>query len=48
MAEQENKCVCGDADYQHIDGDGQCAVSECGCNEFEPLEHSDDEEPTYL
>jgi len=28
-------CTCGDSESQHIDGEAQCVVPECGCKEFE-------------
>ena len=33
---EEKLCTCGDTEEQHIDGEAQCAVPECGCKEFEP------------
>jgi hypothetical protein len=33
-------CVCGDEDMQHIDGEAQCCIPECGCKEFEESEKS--------
>lgn len=36
---KEIKCQCGDTEGEHIDGQEQCAIPECGCKEFEAVEN---------
>ena len=35
MEDAEKICVCGESEGDHVDCDGPCVISDCGCREFE-------------